>query len=202
MNLLLPLVLSAVLVTPSRPTPVGPDSGSVAFTTATVWLRASPTFTAATKRVALLPRGAQVQIIRCQDQACNVQFRRLQGYIARELLRATPAPSPVDPGRGYINSRGQWIPSPAQTVDGQAPDGATAQCRDGSYSFSQSRRGTCSWHGGVLEWLSESSEAVETSGLSLQDRFALLMIEHRMSVRITPFTQDSQHSLAQEAALH
>ena len=29
------------------------------------------------------------------------------------------------------------------------PAGASAQCRDGTYSFSQSRRGTCSHHGGV-----------------------------------------------------
>lgn len=28
----------------------------------------------------------------------------------------------------------------------------TALCRDGSYSSSASRRGTCSWHGGVEEW--------------------------------------------------
>jgi hypothetical protein len=33
------------------------------------------------------------------------------------------------------------------------PAGATAQCSDGSYSFSQSRRGTCSHHGGVGTWL-------------------------------------------------
>ena len=34
-----------------------------------------------------------------------------------------------------------------------APVGATARCRDGTYSFSQHRRGTCSWHGGVAQWL-------------------------------------------------
>jgi hypothetical protein len=33
------------------------------------------------------------------------------------------------------------------------PAGATAQCRDGSYSFSQNHRGTCSHHGGVARWL-------------------------------------------------
>lgn len=33
------------------------------------------------------------------------------------------------------------------------PAGATAECRDGSYSFSQHRRGTCSHHGGVDGWL-------------------------------------------------
>lgn len=33
------------------------------------------------------------------------------------------------------------------------PAGATAICRDGSYSFSQHRQGTCSHHGGVARWL-------------------------------------------------
>jgi hypothetical protein len=35
----------------------------------------------------------------------------------------------------------------------RAPIGASARCRDGTYSFSQHRRGTCSWHGGVAAWL-------------------------------------------------
>lgn len=34
-----------------------------------------------------------------------------------------------------------------------APQGATAQCRDHTWSFSESHRGTCSWHGGVARWL-------------------------------------------------
>lgn len=33
------------------------------------------------------------------------------------------------------------------------PSGATARCRDGSYSYSQHHQGTCSHHGGVAEWL-------------------------------------------------
>jgi chromosome segregation ATPase len=33
------------------------------------------------------------------------------------------------------------------------PEGASAKCRDGTYSYSQNRRGTCSHHGGVAEWL-------------------------------------------------
>ncbi|WP_183995160.1 DUF3761 domain-containing protein [Sphingomonas kyeonggiensis] len=35
----------------------------------------------------------------------------------------------------------------------QMPDGASAQCRDGTFSFSASRRGTCSHPGGVAIWL-------------------------------------------------
>lgn len=53
----------------------------------------------------------------------------------------------------YVNKAGDTVHRPAHTESGLPPTGATAQCRDGSYSFSQSRRGTCSYHGGVLRWL-------------------------------------------------
>jgi hypothetical protein len=54
--------------------------------------------------------------------------------------------------RGYYkNTFGRCVKTP--TVAPQAPMGATAKCWDGSYSFSQSQRGTCSHHGGVSRWL-------------------------------------------------
>jgi len=52
----------------------------------------------------------------------------------------------------YTNVDGKRVHRPVQSPGG-APAGATAQCRDGSYSFSQNRRGTCSHHGGVARWL-------------------------------------------------
>jgi hypothetical protein len=51
----------------------------------------------------------------------------------------------------YVNSRGRCVHRPVRAS--RAPAGASARCRDGTYSFSQSRRGTCSWHGGVAQWL-------------------------------------------------
>jgi hypothetical protein len=51
----------------------------------------------------------------------------------------------------YVNSKGQTVKRPETCSN--APQGATAQCRDGTYSFSRSRRGTCSRHGGVAKWL-------------------------------------------------
>ncbi|HWW15732.1 MAG TPA: DUF3761 domain-containing protein [Candidatus Dormibacteraeota bacterium] len=51
----------------------------------------------------------------------------------------------------YVNKKGETVKRPENCS--AAPQGATAQCRDGSYSFSQSRRGTCSHHGGVAKWL-------------------------------------------------
>ncbi|WP_456968082.1 DUF3761 domain-containing protein [Luteibacter sp. HA06] len=56
-------------------------------------------------------------------------------------------------GGYYTNHGGISIHRPAHTTDNQAPAGASAQCRDGSFSFSASRRGTCSRHGGVAAWL-------------------------------------------------
>lgn len=53
----------------------------------------------------------------------------------------------------YTNSDGQQIHRPAHTKSGRAPEGASAKCRDGSYSFSTHHRGTCSRHGGVAQWL-------------------------------------------------
>lgn len=51
----------------------------------------------------------------------------------------------------YVNSSGHCIHRPVRAPT--APAGASARCRDGTYSFSEHRRGTCSHHGGVAEWL-------------------------------------------------
>lgn len=64
---------------------------------------------------------------------------------------ATPAPSPASPspsGDGYTNVDGNYINSPSSN-----PAGATALCNDGTYSYSQHHSGTCSYHGGVAQWL-------------------------------------------------
>jgi uncharacterized protein YgiM (DUF1202 family) len=69
-------------------------------------------------------------------------------------VAAAPSPQPrgqTDSGRSYINVDGVRVRSP--TFSGSAPPGASARCRDGSYSFSLNRRGTCSHHGGVAAWL-------------------------------------------------
>lgn len=51
----------------------------------------------------------------------------------------------------YNNVDGEKVQSP--TYYPSEPVGATARCRDGTYSFSRHRSGTCSHHGGVEEWL-------------------------------------------------
>jgi hypothetical protein len=52
----------------------------------------------------------------------------------------------------YVNSSGHVVHSPSC---GNEPEKHTAECRDGSTSFSEHHRGTCSYHGGVplgLSW--------------------------------------------------
>jgi hypothetical protein len=63
------------------------------------------------------------------------------------------AQTPLSNDDYYLNSDGVRVHSPAYSLDGSIPEGATAQCADGMYSFSLHDRGTCSGHGGVWQWL-------------------------------------------------
>ena len=66
--------------------------------------------------------------------------------------RPPPAPAPTNcPNGTYTNSEGNSVCRPYESPG--APAGATAQCKDGTWSFSQNRSGTCSGHGGVSRWL-------------------------------------------------
>ncbi len=85
----------------------------------------------------------------------------LSSVLFTSLLAQTQQPQATQPSSRqqpkctdngtYVNSKGETVKRPETCST--APQGATAQCRDGSYSFSQSRRGTCSHHGGVAKWL-------------------------------------------------
>jgi Protein of unknown function (DUF3761) len=55
----------------------------------------------------------------------------------------------------YVNSAGETLCRPYRSA--KPPSGATALCRDGYYSFSRSRSGSCANHNGVAEWLSATT---------------------------------------------
>jgi hypothetical protein len=67
--------------------------------------------------------------------------------------QSEPNEADLSSHKHYKNKDGKEIHSPSKSKSGQVPTGASAQCRDGSYSFSTHHRGTCSRHGGVGEWL-------------------------------------------------
>lgn len=71
---------------------------------------------------------------------------------ASERTSAPTQPGGTSSDDYYTNTYGERVRRPTFSNDGP-PAGASAQCRDGSYSFSRSRRGTCSHHGGVARWL-------------------------------------------------
>ena len=49
----------------------------------------------------------------------------------------------------YVNSSGYLVHSPSC---GEEHQKRTAECRDGSVSYSEHQRKKCSYHGGVAHW--------------------------------------------------
>jgi Protein of unknown function (DUF3761) len=67
---------------------------------------------------------------------------------------ATPAAAPVPAASTTAAKTSTATKSaPTATSSNTDPTGATAKCKDGTYSKSAHRSGTCSSHGGVAEWL-------------------------------------------------
>jgi len=70
---------------------------------------------------------------------------------AKTYHRHSYSYSPGSSSDYYTAASGHRVHRPVRAA--RAPAGASARCADGSYSFSESRRGTCSHHGGVTRWL-------------------------------------------------
>jgi len=152
-RLLYSLLCSVFLAGPVRAqAPLTPQD-TLAYTTTSIRLREKPFPTA--RALAVLSQGTAVRLYTCSEGWCSVAVSRLAGYLLEEFLSAQAPQAATSQGRGYINSQGEWVPSPTRTADSQPPPGATAHCRDGTFSFSRSRQGTCSHHGGVAAWLRE-----------------------------------------------
>lgn len=74
-------------------------------------------------------------------------------YVAYVAPGTTPDEADLSNHNTYTNRDGNTVHAPARSMSGKAPEGATARCRDGTYSFSRHHGGTCSRHGGVASWL-------------------------------------------------
>ena len=120
--------------------------------------------------ITTLPKGTPVTIEEdCDCKWVLVEYCGFIGYIStkylsskaprKELKRERQIQSyqhityslPRSGIKHYTNADGYRVQSP--TYYSSVPAGATALCRDGTYSFSRNRRGTCSHHGGVARWL-------------------------------------------------
>jgi hypothetical protein len=68
---------------------------------------------------------------------------------------ATPPPSSV-PTSGTASKAAAPTTTAPKTAGNTDPTGATAKCKDGTYSKSKQHSGACSKHGGVDQWLDGS----------------------------------------------
>lgn len=105
---------------------------------------------------AALSTTRQVVVYRCATPSGQVEYTSVPkvGCVVIAITRQ-PVDGDIAQPRGS-NGRNAPMPgliAPTRREAGIAPAGASAQCRDGTYSFSRSRRGTCSHHGGVARWL-------------------------------------------------
>lgn len=116
------------------------------YTSTTLNLRSGPgTIYRALKSI---PAGTSVQMAEnCDCDWIKIYYKGETGYVSSRYLTTRIR----QPTHYYTNKTGHRVQSP--THYNVAPSGATALCRDGSYSFSMNKRGTCSHHGGVARWL-------------------------------------------------
>lgn len=127
-----------------------PDPAPLA-TTPPVVVTSTPAIPAPpTPRKVHAPRTTTVAPAPARPAPENVRSAPEKIRPAPENVRSAPKSSSCDADY-YRNSDGKCVHRPQHAA--AQPAGATARCTDGTYSFSQNRRGTCSGHGGVAQWL-------------------------------------------------
>lgn len=81
----------------------------------------------------------------------RVRYGGGEAYVYSSVVTST-APRPT--AQPQVSApQNPVVSAPVQPAAPSHPAGASAICRDGTYSYSQNRRGTCSHHGGVAQWL-------------------------------------------------
>ena len=142
---------------------------AIFFIATTTWAQTASKYTSANlnlrekastsgKVLTVLPKGTEVKIEKnCDCEWILVSYKGNIGYVYSKYLTSskqvyTSSLSTTSSNvKYYTNTQGERVQSP--TYYKSTPAGATALCRDGTYSFSRNRRGTCSRHGGVARWL-------------------------------------------------
>ena len=127
-----------------------------------------------------LLQRARAQPVGERRQARQPLFRRVReeiGHVPKYAVWSGPVGDTLSEGgaemrRCYALLATALVFGLAVAVSsaGSTPPGATARCRDGTYSYSKHHQGTCSHHGGVAKWLdgSSSSSGSSSSGGSGQ----------------------------------
>jgi hypothetical protein len=78
------------------------------------------------------------------------------GLFSKPMFSKPATPAPIPPGKPVIAPTVAAKPVKAPVVAaaprGPIPGGATAVCRDGTYSMNKTHSGSCSRHGGVAQF--------------------------------------------------
>ena len=113
-----------------------------------LFIRSEPNMDA---KVRLWPDGTQIELLSQDGDWCHV--RDPDGYVgympAQYLVAVKPTPIPPRP---TLQPQPQPVQPTAPSQQGGCAQGATAQCKDGTWSYSATHSGTCSYHGGVAFW--------------------------------------------------
>ncbi len=106
---------------------------------------------AAAKKVAAAKAAAAKRQAAAAQQAAVT--RKAEAAAAKAEQRRQAASDTFAGGSDsdtYTNVDGDEVQRPTRAAS--RPAGSSAKCRDGTYSFSRHRSGTCSGHGGVATW--------------------------------------------------
>lgn len=144
-------VLAVGLVTaPFNEPPTAPAAPATMSTSSTT--TSSSTTTTSTSSTTTSTTVAATTSTAAATTTVPTTVARVTTTTARAVVTTVVAAAPVScPNGTYTNTAGNEVCRPYASSN--APAGASAQCRDGTYSFSQTRSGTCSGHGGVAQWL-------------------------------------------------
>ena len=82
---------------------------TLAYTTTIVTVRAKPFANA--QGLGRVDAAAPVRLYTCSAGWCSIATGRLSGYVLQEYLTSQPSPVTQRTGPGYVNSRGEWVPS-------------------------------------------------------------------------------------------
>jgi hypothetical protein len=115
---------------------------------------ATPTPSAAPKQA-----PSETETVTCKDGTSAKAGRGACSHHGGVAKAGETAPAPAAPPSPRAAAPAPAAPakvgtgSPHASASGADPSGATAQCKDGSYSDAKHHTGACSRHGGVAKWL-------------------------------------------------
>jgi hypothetical protein len=67
----------------------------------------------------------------------------------------------------------------------QAPAGATALCKDGSYYLNASKKGACSRHGGVKDWYGDKASTTALAATLPADKNTAVLVPNKSAASTT-----------------